>query len=382
LIGIPGMLASPVTGAARSILGHGMASAVAATGELIDPGLAAKDDPRQMYEEAKGGVDQAMMALAPRGATPRGRVPVDSTPSSQQLKQDAVSVYQSPEVKDIRIPPDDVVNLTAGIQNEVLQKGFRPSPGSAPGAFSEIKRMTPGPEVGAVSVDDLRAARRAFGQTAKQVGPDFKATPDAAAATIAIRKIDDFLDTLSPELRSANANYSAGKRADMLDYRTMKADRNAAKSGSGMNMENAMRQAVDKIGDRGLKPAEIAARDSIVLGTGPRNALRTAGKLGVDGGLSLMLHTGAGLGSGGATIPITAAGTAARKFGELLTRRQVAELNKAIRANTPLAQALAASPSFAQLPKRTQALISAIISQGTQRPALGAVVPAYAQEDQ
>ena len=72
LAAIPGMVASPVTGAARSVLGHGLAGATHMAGQVIAPELAAKDNPQQMYEEAKGGVDQAMMAMAPRGASPTG----------------------------------------------------------------------------------------------------------------------------------------------------------------------------------------------------------------------------------------------------------------------------------------------------------------------
>jgi hypothetical protein len=383
LLAIPGMAAAPITGAARSLLGHGLANATQAAGSIINPEVAAKEDPREVYEASKAGVDTAMMAMAPRGASPVGMRPMPAkVPTAPELKQAAVSVYESPQIKGLQIAPNDVVNLTGGLQNDLIKSGFRPTAGSAPGTFAELQRMTPDPSIPSVSVDDLRAARRAFGGTSKQVQPDMSPTPDAVAAKRAIEKIDDFLDNLAPELRDANANYAAGKRAQMLDYRTMKADRNAAKSGSGMNMENAMRQAVDKIGDRGLSKQEIAARDRIVLGSKPRNALRTAGKLGVDGGLSLMLHAGAGLGSGGATVPITAAGTMARKIGELLTRREISALSKTMRSKSPLARALNAQPQFAKIPKGAKAIAAALLSQNAQRPMIGSVMPAYAQEDQ
>ena len=380
LLGFPGLLASPITGVARSVGGHLMADATRLAGQVINPQVAAREDPREVYDASKGGVDTAMMALAPRGVTPRGVTPV--APSAAELKTAATNVYQSPAIKSIQIAPNDVVNLTGGIQNELAQRGFRPTTGSAPGTFSEISRMTPDPSITAVGVDDLRAARRAFGQTAKQLGPDFKPTPDAAAAKTAIGKIDDFLDNLAPELKEANANYGASKQADALDYRTMTADHRAARTGSGSNMENALRQEVDKLPTRGLTPDQATLRNTIVEGSVGRNALRKVGKLGVGDGLSLMLHAGAGIGSGGATLPIAAAGTAARKIGELLTRKQISALNTSIRSNTPLAQALASQPQLAKLPQGTKAIIAALLSQSVDRPVLPAVMPSYADQNQ
>jgi hypothetical protein len=381
LASIPGMMFSPVTGLSRSVGGHALAGATQLAGSFIDQERVRNEDYKDVYEQSKAGVDQAMMAAAPRGASPKGINLIDQTPTAPQLKKAAVDVWESPATKSINIPPNDVVNMAGGLQNDLLKKGFRPTPGSAPETFSELQRLTPDPRVAAVGVDDMRAARRAFGETAKKVDEKGAPTSDASAASRAINKIDDLLDAISPELREANANYAAGSRAETLDYRTMKADRNAAKSGSGMNMENTMRQAVDKIGDRGLSKQEIAARDRIVLGSAPRNALRTTGKLGVDGGLSMMLHAGASLGSGGMTLPITAAGTLARKIGETLTRTEIAALNRSIRSRSPLAKALASKPQFAKIPKGAKAIAAALLTQGSQRPAFAGILPAYADED-
>jgi hypothetical protein len=68
LAAIPGLIFSPLTGTARSLIGHPMAQAEHAVGTLINPAVAAKDDPQKMYEAAKGDVDLAMSALGSRGA--------------------------------------------------------------------------------------------------------------------------------------------------------------------------------------------------------------------------------------------------------------------------------------------------------------------------
>jgi len=378
LAAIPGLLASPITGAARSLLGHPLADLTHYAGTKINPEVAAKDDPRKMYEEAKGGVDTAMMALAPNRA-----VKPMAPPSAAELKTAATNVYQSPGIKAIQIPPQDVANLAGGIENNLTSAGFRPTPGSAPGTLTEIKRMTPDPAVTAVGVDDLRAARRALNMTAKQLDQTFKPTPDAAAATTAIREIDTFLDNLAPSLKDANKNYAASKSSDLLDYRIGHAKHRAAKSGSGMNIENTFRQEVDKIPNRGLSPEQRALRDKIVEGTVTRNALRTAGKAGVDGGLSLMMHLGAGIGSGGATAPITLGGTAARKLGEFLTRSQMKKLSESIRNDAPLAKMLSALPRKPNVSKGAKAIAAALMGQNGPRafPLPQGVLPGYADEN-
>jgi hypothetical protein len=402
LLAIPGMAAAPVTGAARSLMGHPLAAATQFAGSFIDQERTRNESYKDVYEQSKAGVDQAMMAMAPRGASPVGRVPLDKTPDAAALIRSGKDAFE--KNKAVPVPARDMDMLSAKIENDLLQSGFRPGQGNAPGAFSEIKNMKPRAPSGPSRAEQLqaemnweakpapapapdmdlaglRAIRRSFNETAKQVGPDFKPTADATAARRAIGHIDDYIDGISPEIRAANADYAAGKRAQMLDFRTIRADKEAAKAGSGSNMENRLRSAVDKIGDRGLSKQEIAARDKIVTGSVARNALRKVGKLGVSDGLSLMLHSGAAAGSGGATVPIAVAGTVARKIGEILTRAEIAALNKSIRTRSPLAQALASKPQYAKIPKGAKAIAAALLSEGPKNPTFAGILPAYAEQD-
>ena len=66
-LSVPRLLASPITGAARSLIGHPMANLEHQAGELINPAVAEKDNPSQMYEQAKQDVDTAMSAARPAG---------------------------------------------------------------------------------------------------------------------------------------------------------------------------------------------------------------------------------------------------------------------------------------------------------------------------
>src|SRR5690606_22027839 len=64
-LAVPGMIAAPITGAARSLIGHPMASAIHGIGSIINPEVAAKQTHDEIYQDAKGGVDKAMMAARP-----------------------------------------------------------------------------------------------------------------------------------------------------------------------------------------------------------------------------------------------------------------------------------------------------------------------------
>jgi hypothetical protein len=362
LAAIPDLLASPVTGAARSLIGHPMATIEKTIGEAINPEAAAKRSDQTAFEDWRGGVDTAMMGAAPRSASPMGmRAAPKPIPTAQELKAKATGAYQSPEVTGLRIDPQSTNALAAGIEQDLLKKGFRPTGSSAQDTFKILREeVGASPRAGYIEVADLDNARSALQKTAKQRDAFGQPTSEAAAARTAVQRIDDYLanvksgDVLAGDAAAAQArlseargNYSAYKRSSEIDYRLDKAERQAAKSGSGMNLENARRQKIDQVSDYGLKPQEIALKDKIVEGTGPRNALRTVGKLGVDGGLSLMLNAGAALGSGGMTIPITAAGTLARLVGQGLTKRQIKQLNEMIRSRSPLAQATP-TPMMAQ----------------------------------
>jgi hypothetical protein len=82
VLGVPQLIMSPVTGAARSVLGHGMESAQHAVGSIIAPEIAAKEDRRKNYETAKGDVDTAMTAVRPAGVPIKVSGPSTTTRAS------------------------------------------------------------------------------------------------------------------------------------------------------------------------------------------------------------------------------------------------------------------------------------------------------------
>jgi hypothetical protein len=350
LMAIPGLIASPITGAARSLIGHPMAQAQHYLGGLINPEVAAKDDPKKMYEEAAAGVDTAMLAARP-GV---GRVPTAPVPTVSELKAASRAGYNHPDVAAVEINPQSTALLSTKIESDLAQRGFRPA--NEPAVFSAVRELNPPSGVASVKVADIDSARKVLGNIAKERDAVGAQTPRAAAANVAIDHINDYLPNLAPAdviagdavraseiLKDAQANWGAAKRAQAVDLQLTRADRQAAKAGMGGNVENAMRQKISAILDNpkrtvGFSDAEKQAMEDIVRGTKTRNALRSAGKLGVDGGLSLMLNTGAAIGSGGATIPITTAGTIARILGQRATARAGTSLSEMVRSRSPAAR--------------------------------------------
>jgi len=354
VLGVPQLLMSPVTGAARSVLGHSLESATNAAGELIAPELAAKRDRQKDYETAKGDVDTAMSAVGGRNVPVK--TPKVAAPTVQELKSASRAGYKSPEVEAVEINPQSTANLSAKIENDLVQQGYRNRSSSPEKAvFEEVQALIPGQGVASVKVADLHSAQKALGIMARERDATGQMTPKAAAASVAKKHLDDYLPNISQAdviagdatkaadiLSDAGKNWGAAKRAEQVDTQLTRAERQAARSGMGGNAENAMRQKISVILDNpkraaGYSAEEIQAMEEFVRGTRTRNSLRTVGKLGVDGGLSLLLNTGAAVGSGGSTIPVTVAGTLARILGERATSKAGAALSELVRSRSPLA---------------------------------------------
>ncbi|MCZ3100043.1 hypothetical protein NYZ00_19150, partial [Acinetobacter baumannii] len=70
-LAVPELLMSPVTGAARSLIGHPLADLETGLGQFINPEVAKRRrESGQAYEDAKEAVDKALAAVGPRGGAP------------------------------------------------------------------------------------------------------------------------------------------------------------------------------------------------------------------------------------------------------------------------------------------------------------------------
>lgn len=127
----------------------------------------------------------------------------------------------------------------------------------------------------------------------------------------------------------------------------------AAVAGTGANTQNAIRQRVREVLDsdksRRFSPEAKKQMEDIVMGTWATNAARYAGKFAPSGPVSAMAPVAAFLAGGSGERGLTfAAGVAipatiAKYLGTLLTKRQIAALDRIIASESPLGKAAAAA---------------------------------------
>lgn len=430
-LAVPQLIASPVVGTLKSLIGHPMAQVEHTIGSFIAPEIAAKDNPETMYRNAAGDVETALSAAKPVGAPVRSvpmgppristlsngatmtigprpvldwQFPTTTTPppvpTVDELKNASRAGYRSPEVAAVQINPQAVQGLSTRIENELVNQGFRPRAASAPGTFEEVRGLVPPQGVPYVNVADLDSARRALGLQARQLDAVGQPTAEAAAARIAVDRINDFLPNLQqPDLLAGDAaranqiledarqNWGAAKRAEQVQTLADNARIQAASTYGGGNINNATRQALRPLlrnnaaKARGFNQDELDALSQAVEGSWLGNTLRQVGKYGPDTGLKGLEHIAAAIGTGGTSIPFSAAAGAARLGGDAATRAAVSRLDTALRSRSPLARLLAAQNQPTPVtPSRLAAVLAFRPGNALQIPA--SLVPAYAQQDQ
>lgn len=218
---------------------------------------------------------------------------------------------------------------------------------------------------------------------------------EAAAAWDAIGKMDDYLanvpqahvaqgdaQTASELFDFARGNWAAAKRLEMASGKVELGNLNAETAHSGMNIDNAMRQAVkqlirpNKYGktlaeQHGFSDDEMGLMNDIARGTGTTNTLRYVGNLlGGGGGFGQLAMAGIGLGGAYETgrpelLALPALGAAARYGAGMATRRQAQNMLDTIARRSPLAQEGAMIPGAAGNP-------NALLASGAYRGAMAA----------
>jgi hypothetical protein len=337
-----------------------------------------------------GGAAGAERALAGAGE----KAATAAMPSLAERKAAAQAGYQSPEVAAVEIKPQAVTNLAASIENDLLHRGFRPTAKSAGDTFGEIRDLRVPQGVQSVKVADIDTARQALGNLSKEVDAIGQPTAEAAAARMAISKIDDFLPNLNQTdllagdaakansiLQEARANYKSYKQGSLVDTKQANAELQAASTYGGGNINNATRQAFrpllrnNEAGLSGFSPEASAQANQVVVGGPLGNTMRQLGRLAPTGPVNMGIHVGAALGTGGATIPIAVAAYGAKKIGESITRSEVDKLRDIIARQSPLYQQRAAQANAANsllptaaIPALSPALLRALLLSSSHLP--------------
>jgi len=185
---------------------------------------------------------------------------------------------------------------------------------------------------GPMRIEDIENLRRVTSQSL----PATAAPADQRLAGIMTNEITDYLDNLgdpvADALREGRDAHRRASAAKAVEDAATKAARAAARTGSGGNEINAMRQKLSSIIEnprkaRSFKPDELAAMDDIVMGTSGQNVARRLSRFAPSsGGLSSMLGIGGTLAAPQFALPIMAVTEGAKALGERSTKASIAKL--------------------------------------------------------
>lgn len=314
------------------------AAASAAAGELSG------DNP---YAKAAAAIGAGV--LAHRVTSPG--VPAAPRPTTEQIRDASRAGYRSPEVAAVQIQPAAVERFANGVVADLNLRGQLDN--VAPQTHNALDRLrntgnVPGLPQGVATINEIDSVRKNLVELGKDVLPNGRPTSEATAANHARQQIDRYLNNLqqpdlvagnaqqaTQTLRRAQADWASAAQAEDIGARLTRAERQAARSGSGSNIDNAVRQKVSAVLDVpsrsvGLRPEEIEQAERVVRGSPLANVLRKAGKFGFNDGLSLMLHAGAATATGGKSLALGAVGTMARKGAEAVTQHNATRLEHMI----------------------------------------------------
>lgn len=285
-----------------------------------------------------------------------------ATPTIENLDKAAKAGFRHPEIGKLQINPDAVVDWKERVKVGLNKDGLNDI--TADKTFRQLDKLSNPPIGSTVSGENLKSLREALGAIAKE-RQEGRPTPDAAAATSAIRNLDAFIQRVPKDSvisgdpakvariwQIARGNYAAARRAEIVRGLEERAELNAGSANSGQNIDNATRQQIKRILTnpklrRGFSDDELKQMKRVVMGTFTGDAARYVANLaGKGGGLGAVaaLVGGAYEGGkiGGATGAIIGGATPAigYAFGKLsnaITAKEVRTLDELIRSRSPLA---------------------------------------------
>lgn len=305
--------------------------------------------------------------------------PPEAPPSVEALKSSAHAAYDRADQAGLQIGQaaftDIAQDLARTAREAGIDKTIHPKATAAVGRVEEAIGSSP-------SLKETDLLRRVLRGAAGSLEPD-----ERRIGKTLIERLDDRVASLGPDdvvsgnpadalsaLREGRDLWGRARRAEMIDEATLKAERRAASTGSGGNVDNATRQNIRAILDnpkkaRGFSQAERDAMETVVRGTPIQNAARLAGKLSPEGnGLALMLSLG-GAAVDPRTLAASAFGFGAKRFADAGTARSLGLLDTIVRNGgelpvSPLAlpfreggERLGRGLSFGVLPVANQRLL-------------------------
>lgn len=296
-----------------------------------------------------------------------------AAPNLNDLRTTKTAAYKAVDDAGVTYSPQSLDDLIAGISDEM--SAARINQVRHPKAFSMLEdiksKIVTGEQPTLSDIDTLRQViRRDVANSADEAERFF--------GEKMIANIDEFVNaTTGKQLVSGNADEAASsiraardsnrrlKNYERITTAATKAERRAASTGSGGNIENASRQNIRQILDdprkaRFYSPQERAAMDKIVMGTKTQNAARQVGKLSPSGnGLQQALALGA-TAYNPAMAAFPGVGMIAKFLADRGTNKSIEDLLATIASGGPIQNAPMMTDEVKQLLKAWAATQSAL----------------------
>jgi hypothetical protein len=311
------------------------------------------EQPARIAAALAGGATAAK-ALGPSA-------PKAAVPKYPELKAEADRLYTAARNSGVEFHPQGISQFATRAQQELSgpNHGFTGGPhGDAPRAFAVLDRLQNPPPGATITASNVDALRKNVARLARETS-EGKPTPDAAAASILLKRLNSYLEAPPPGhvvagnadaylrlTREANRNYAAGQKLRDWQTKLEHADLDASGQIAG-SLENrtkiAARQILKSKSSRGLSQTEKAQLELINSGGPVSNFLRHAGRGGA-GVIPLMGQAAAAPGvfaAGGLpglAIQGTIAGAlyGARKGSEAITKKRANDLVEMLAKGSPL----------------------------------------------
>ena len=360
------------TGLPRMALGtvQTMASPItAAVSPLVEPVIAPLADAvhagiSKPIEDLTGYpadiTDQAALQVATLGLSKAGGAILGKTlkrgekldiPSNEALQAQADAAYKAADDAGVVIKPEAVQRTLDRLKAELAEAGYDVD--LHPGAKVGLKRLQELADSGnPVTLKGVEIVRRVARDAASPLNKS-----DVKFSGKVVKNIDRMLNDISPDdvlmgnaqagigaLNTARGLWGRVSKSELIDEALQKAERQAKNSGSGGNIDNAIRQRISALLNskskmRGFTAEEKAAMQRIVDGRGSIHSnLRWIGKMSPQGnGLMAMLSAlGGGAALAGAMSPLAmalpAAGAIAKPISNAMTKGNAAQLSSLVRS--------------------------------------------------
>lgn len=306
-------------------------------------------------------------ALAGGGAAVKAfgpGAPKAATPTYRELKEEATRLYTEARNSGVEFHPQGVSRFATQVEQELAgpNHGFTGGAnGDARKTFSILELLQNPPAGATITAGNVDALRKNLGRLSRET-VEGKPTPDAAAASILLSRLNGYLE--SPPsghvmagdaeryvraTKEANANYAAGQRVKDWQTRIDNAVLDAEGQIAG-SLENRQKIAARSIlknpkASAGMSADELDQLD-LINGGGPlSNVLRNLGRGGagvVPIGMQIATGIPLALQTGGASVAPQAAVAAAlygaRKGSEAITNSRVNALADILAKRSPLFQ--------------------------------------------